>query len=538
LVTFWQADLMSPKPQRHALTTARSVVVVACLALVVSAGAFASTAASAGVITCGGQAPTITGTSSPDVLVGTPGPDVIVGLGAHDVITGIGGDDVICGGAGVDDIDAGFGDDYVWGGADGTFEHREGDWIEGGPGDDHLSGGNDPSEIGGVEKREDLVVYENAAHGIDINLDEPTATGQGVDTIDGFFSVIGSQHADTITAGSETDVVKGLGGDDEIRVDSHEGKVSGGKGDDLMLLGYAVYGSGGDDEIRGALLYANGGGGSDEMIGTQRVDNYRGGRGSDVLRGRSGKDFLDGSDGDDLLIGGSSADWLRGSGDEDRLAGGAGPDLMDPDGTGGAKAVTDDVVVGGHGSDMVTYLNADLARGVNVNLAKGVATGAGHDRFRSVENATGTSFADVLLGNARENRLVGGEGDDVLAGRDGRDTLMPDNTDNDFAAPGDDTMRGGGSRDLVSYAAAAGGGGVRVDLRTGTASGRGEDALVAVEYAKGTNASDTLLGDTGSNRLYGLGGSDVLRGRAGVDLAVGGTGSDTCSAESTRSCEA
>jgi Ca2+-binding RTX toxin-like protein len=220
------------------------------------------------------------------------------------------------------------------------------------------------------------------------------------------------------------------------------------------------------------------------------------------------------------------------------LAGGDAGDLLDPDGTSGSNAQADDVVIGGHGRDMATYINADASNGVHVNLGRGIATGLGRDRLREVENATGTIFDDVLLGDARDNTLVGGEGDDTLSGRGGHDQIRPDDTENDFAAPGDDTIRGGQGRDLVSYVHAAGGGGVVSDLRTGTASGRGEDALVSIEQLTGTNASDRLFGNSGNNKLVGLGGADRLRGRGGVDLAVGGNGIDTCSAESTRSCEA
>ncbi len=190
--------------------------------------------ASAGVVTCGGEAPTITGTNDDDVLTGTAGSDVIVGLGGHDVIVGLGGDDVLCGGRGVDDINAGPGNDRVWGGADGRSGPREGDVIEGGAGDDVLSGGLDASESGGADNHEDVVSYAHSPAGIQIDLAQPNVTGQGNDTIDGFYSVIGSEYRDDIAAGAETDLVRGLGGDDTITVDSHEGEVFGGSGDDTL----------------------------------------------------------------------------------------------------------------------------------------------------------------------------------------------------------------------------------------------------------------------------------------------------------------
>ncbi|MFL6178778.1 MAG: hypothetical protein ACJ74E_02860, partial [Actinomycetes bacterium] len=343
--------------------------------------------------------------------------------------------------------------------------------------------------------------------------------------------------ADLITAGAETDLVRGLHGSDRITVNSNEGEVFGGEGADLLLHGFGVYGGRGDDEIRGALQYATGGAGRDRMVGTEQSDNYYGARGKDSLEGRSGRDFLDGGDGGDLVDGGTGKDWLRGGSDFDHLKAGRGDDLIEPDGPGGAKTLSDDLVVGARGSDMVSYANAYVARGVHVDLNSGFAHGAGRDALRDVENARGTVLADVLLGNAQANTLIGDKGNVELTGPRGRDAFMPDDTEDDFAKPGNDTIRGGRARDLVSYEFAAGSGGVTADLRAGSVSGRGEDALESIEQAKGTIASDTLLGDSRNNGLWGAGGDDKLRGRGGSDLAVGGDGSDDCSAETTRTCE-
>ena len=104
---------------------------------------------------------------------------------------------------------------------------------------------------------------EDAARGIRINLDDFAVSGQGRDSIDGFFSVIGSEHDDVIAAGAETDVVKALGGADSITVDSEEGEVFGGDGNDVMRGCYYAYGNGGDDDIRFALRQASGGAGDD-----------------------------------------------------------------------------------------------------------------------------------------------------------------------------------------------------------------------------------------------------------------------------------
>jgi Ca2+-binding RTX toxin-like protein len=59
----------------------------------------------------------------------------------------------------------------------------------------------------------------------------------------------------------------------------------------------------------------------------------------------------------------------------------------------------------------------------------------------SVEVVVGTAFADSLRGDSNANRLVGGDGNDVLAGRGGSDIFvfaagMGQDTIEDFAGNG------------------------------------------------------------------------------------------------------
>lgn len=84
--------------------------------------------------TCGGNAPTIFGTTLSDRISGTAGPDVIVGLAGRDVIRGLGGNDVICGNAGPDRLVGGAGHDILLG-------NRGNDVLLGRLGDDILRGG-------------------------------------------------------------------------------------------------------------------------------------------------------------------------------------------------------------------------------------------------------------------------------------------------------------------------------------------------------------------------------------------------------------
>jgi Ca2+-binding RTX toxin-like protein len=146
-----------------------------------------------------------------------------------------------------------------------------------------------------------------------------------------------------------------------------------------------------------------------------------GGALGDTLNGLGGDDILNGLGGSDQLHGGSGNDSLYGGEGNDFLEGGLGNDLLD----------------GGAGIDLAYY--AAATGGVNVDLAGGVATGAaGNDTLVGIENVYGTTFADVLRGDAGNNQLLGNGGVDTLYGGDGDDALTA-------GAPG----LSGGAPDIV-----------------------------------------------------------------------------------------
>jgi hypothetical protein len=124
-----------------------------------------------------------------------------------------------------------------------------------------------------------------------------------------------------------------------------------------------------------------------------------GGPGTDLLDGGAGPDELDGGGGTDTLLGGELDDVLTdGDGDAD-----AGPDAID----------------GGAGSDAVSY--AGRAAPVTVKLGDAVADGAAGegDTVSGIEDVTGGSGDDVLIGDSGVNDIQGGPGDDVIEGHAG-----------------------------------------------------------------------------------------------------------------------
>ena len=65
------------------------------------------------------------------------------------------------------------------------------------------------------------------------------------------------------------------------------------------------------------------------------------------------------------------------------------------------------IVHGGAGSDAISY--ADDTAGVTIDLAAGTSSSAGGTAtFTSIENATGGSGNDILIGNSGNNVLDGG----------------------------------------------------------------------------------------------------------------------------------
>ena len=126
-----------------------------------------------------------------------------------------------------------------------------------------------------------------------------------------------------------------------------------------------------------------------------------------VITGNSNANFLSGTSGVDKISGLGGNDLLYGRDGNDILIGGSGGDTLD----------------GGAGSDWASYEGSSA---VNVSLANGMAFGgdAFGDKFVSIENLKGSSYADTLTGSAAANILDGGAGNDTLNGGGGTDTAV------------------------------------------------------------------------------------------------------------------
>jgi Ca2+-binding RTX toxin-like protein len=215
---------------------------------------------------------------------------------------------------------------------------------------------------------------------------------------------------------------------------------------------------------------------------------------------------------------------------EIRVNSGLGSDLLrleaDP-----VAVVTDAISIGADGIDWNASA-ADPAPDSDVThtgIDELVFVGGPGDDIVSAQGGDGTG--DEFDGPARltmfglsgEDELTGGLGGDRLQGGDRADTLHGDGGDDSLAGGlGNDGLSGGdGANDIADYSED---GDVTVDLRqTGPQeTGAGFDTLIDVENLRGSDGSDTLIGDAGVNFLSGREGDDTLDGGPGGDRLDGG----------------
>jgi Ca2+-binding RTX toxin-like protein len=429
---------------------------VASLAVVVPTPVAAQTPS---VPSCFGRAPTIVGTEAADSLVGTPEADVIVGLGGNDRIEGRGGNDYVCSGAGDDIVYGGSGNDHIAAGS-GL------DVVGGGDGNDRIRLGANPF----VPVSEDELSRELGDGG---DGDDVLSGGPGNDELSG------DRGADIIWGGPGDDALNGGwegGGNDVLHGGAGSDGLAGIRGDDIG------YGDAGADVWYDFETKADPG--RDRFYGGEGDDRSRGGPGRDVYRGGPGADQLTGGRGNDLLDGGPDADVLLGGFGDNTLRGGHGRDWVSygclqwlgcldlgsvrvdlaahrTTGDFGVDrfasienangSFVDDVLLGnsrgnvlessgGHdridgrgGVDTFRFQPMEVPGPHFVNLATGRARAeeiypTARVRLTSIENAIGSDEGgpgaiDILIGDDRNNRLLGLGGDDSLQGGAGDDYL-------------------------------------------------------------------------------------------------------------------
>lgn len=308
---------------------------------------------------------------------------------------GTAGIDYVFGSAAADSLSGGDGDDGLDGGAGN-------DWLSGGAGRDHIEGGDG----------RDTASYSSATAAVVARLYNGLL-GEGDAAGDRYVSVEdleGSRFNDHLYGDEKGNRIWGRDGVDALFGMRGNDVLDGGKGADLLFgdvgSDTATYAT---STARVVANLANGNGtagdadgdaynGVENLTGSAFDDQLTGDAAANILRGGSGNDVLRGLVGNDTLIGGNGGDLLQG---------GAGADMLD----------------GGLGGDTVSYAGATAGVVANLAAPSGNGRDAAGDVYISIENLTGTDHNDRLGGNAFENYIVGGGGNDVLNGGDASDRL-------------------------------------------------------------------------------------------------------------------
>lgn len=333
-----------------------------------------------------------------------------------------------------------------------------------------------------------------------------------IDGLDGDDLLNGGAGNDTITDGAGSDTVLGRDGSDSIFASPGAGSdtYDGGNGAagevDIVFYNFALAGVVVDlslsaDQARSSGTVDAAGIGIDQLISIEGVS------GSDF------NDVLTGNAGDNTLIGRKGSDELRGGAGNDFLNGGDDADLLD----------------GESGTDRATYAGAGQAVRVSLAITGAQNTGQGLDTLVSIEDLTGSRFADVLTGSDGNNSLIGGDGDDRLFGGLGNDTLNGGlSLDRMYGGEGDDVYIVRDSTDYAYENVGEGTDSVQSSV-THTLRANVENLTLTGSTAingTGNDLNNVITGNNGANNLSGLAGDDRLIGGLGNDRLTGGLGVD------------
>ena len=208
------------------------------------------------------------------------------------------------------------------------------------------------------------------------------------------------------------------------------------------------------------------------------------------------------------LYGNTFANTLKGLTGNDKLFGVKGDDVL-------MGGLGNDTLDGGEGVDRADYSDMTASISINLNLTTEQNTQAGGlDTLTNIENVTGGTGNDTIVGNALSNNLVGLGGNDTLDGGEGNDTLD--------GGTGTDKLIGGAGNDI--YVVDNTGDVVTENLNAGT-----DRVNSSVGYTLGSNVEVLQL--TGTSNINGTGNSlnNTVYASAGNNILDGGAGADSLS---------
>ena len=396
------------------------------------------------------------------------------------------------------------------------------------------------------------------------------------------YRIIGSDYADTLTAGTAAAItLEGRGGNDLLVGGSDSDVFDGGAGDDSLVGGggentYVFAGSDnlGSDTINessidsSALDFSGFGGPATINLSLSTaqfvksgtltlnlsnggvIENVIGSDYADVITGNSLANHLDGGEGNDTINGGDGSDSLIGGAGADSLAGGSGHDTYVFAVNSGADTVDES----GGGTDTLDFSTLPTSRALSVNLGLSstaliVATSATLTfTGAEIENVIGGAGNDTIIGNSTANKLTGNGGDDSLAGGGGNDLFLGGSgADTLTGDVGDDTYLFVGSgnlgsdiineypdadTDTLDFGSLGGTQGITIKLGVTTAQTVNGSLILTLsdgdglENVMGTTYDDWIVGNSRDNRFIGFSqGMNLLDGNDGNDtyvISIGG----------------
>ena len=250
---------------------------------------------------------------------------------------------------------------------------------------------------------------------------------------------------DHITVGGGNNQVDTGGGNNEITTGDGNNEITTGDGNNEITTG------GGDNHITT-------GDGDNEIITGDGNNEIETGDGNNEIETGGGDDHVTTGGGDDTIHTGDGDDVVHAGGGDDTIVGGQGGGNDFYDGGIGVNTVeypsatnsitvdlneidrSGDPIIGGALGDVLA--TAALPADTPVGYAQGADIGI--DVLLNIQNATGGSGDDTIIGNNFNNILDGGIGADALTGGAGNDTYVVDNIGDvvtEAAGQGTDTVQ-------------------------------------------------------------------------------------------------
>lgn len=388
-------------------------------------------------ITVSGGDDIFVGSSYNDLLYGRGGWDWLDGGAGYDTIDGGEHDDVLLGRGDKDRLSGGSGNDYISGGdGDDYFSDANNTWgLYGNDGNDILVGGGGLDSLYGENGDDTIIVdqdgggvwdalggangldtlsYERFTSGVYVDFAvlggwswDPTAKYIYGDAISGMENLTGSQYHDSIYGDAAANLIKGLGGNDNLYGRDGDDTLEGGMGMNALDGGNGFDFASYENSSSGVTADLSIGAGGDD----DGPDTYV------AIEGLRGSNFIDeliGNANDNVLIGLAGDDLLAMSAGNDVLDGGDGFDTLDASAAPGSVSV---------------YFDAgyyDPYYGYYTPGAGWVASGFGYGTttLSSIEGFIGSAFTDSLSGSVADEAFDGGAGNDYLAGGGGSDTFL------------------------------------------------------------------------------------------------------------------